>query len=154
MTELSILIEDFDRLEVGVVDELFALRRRVFVEEQDCDYEDRDGRDPGSRQVLGQVAGRLVACARILAERDGLWIGRIAVAPEARGAGFGRAIVAAALAAVAGDPRPRLMHAQAQLEDFYAAFGFRREGRPFLEDGIPHLLMRRPGDDAAAQRRP
>ena len=42
------------------------------------------------------------------------------------------------------------MHAQAQLEDFYGRFGFERQGAPFLEDGIPHLLMVRAGAESAA----
>lgn len=33
--------------------------------------------------------------------------------------------------------------AQTYLEDWYARFGFERNGPDYLEDGIPHLPMRR-----------
>jgi ElaA protein len=35
------------------------------------------------------------------------------------------------------------MGAQAHLEDWYGRFGFRRSGPGYVEDGIPHIPMRR-----------
>jgi predicted GNAT family N-acyltransferase len=37
-----------------------------------------------------------------------------------------------------------VMHAQRQVEGFYAGCGYSVEGDPFLEEGIPHVLMRKP----------
>ena len=39
--------------------------------------------------------------------------------------------------------------AQARLERFYRELGFEPVGRPYDEDGIPHLEMLRPGDRAS-----
>jgi ElaA protein len=36
-----------------------------------------------------------------------------------------------------------VLNAQAYLEDWYARFGFVRDGADFMEDGIPHVPMRR-----------
>lgn len=141
-------LRSFDELELRLLHDLYRLRAEVFVVEQVCPYQDIDGLDPAARHLLGLEGDRLVACARILDEDGAVWIGRIAVAPDARGRGLGRAVLDQALTVLADDPRPRKMNAQAQLEDFYASFGFRREGRPFLEDGIPHILMTRSASDA------
>jgi predicted GNAT family N-acyltransferase len=38
------------------------------------------------------------------------------------------------------------MHAQVHLQQFYEAFGFRREGGIFEECGIDHITMLREGE--------
>ena len=44
--------------------------------------------------------------------------------------------------ALCGD-EPIVLGAQAYLENWYERFGFRRTGPDYVEDGIPHLPMRR-----------
>jgi len=68
-------------------------------------------------------------------------IGRVATAPAARGRGLAASLMARALELV-GDG-PVVLDAQAQLEGWYARFGFAAGGPAFLEDGIPHVPMRR-----------
>ena len=41
--------------------------------------------------------------------------------------------------------RDVVLDAQAHLHDWYARFGFVRAGADFVEDGIAHVPMRRPG---------
>jgi ElaA protein len=132
--------------------ELYAivvLRERVFVVEQTCAYLDADGADPPSRHLwaeAGRAAGapvihaylRLVPAGVKFAEAS---LGRIVTAPEARGTGLGRALIARGLAALG--PGPVRISAQAHLERFYGEFGFRRAGERYLEDGIPHIEMLR-----------
>jgi ElaA protein len=36
-----------------------------------------------------------------------------------------------------------VLDAQTYVADFYASFGFEPQGAEFIEDGIPHLRMRR-----------
>ena len=38
---------------------------------------------------------------------------------------------------------PWVLDAQAHLSDWYGRFGFVAEGDEFLEDGIPHVTMRK-----------
>jgi predicted GNAT family N-acyltransferase len=124
-----------------------SIRTRVFVEEQDCPPEEEwDGHDETSRHVLGRVEGQPVATARwrtvpyeeeIVAKLE-----RFAVLPSHRGEGHGTQLVHH----VMGDARRAgfgtfLVHAQARLEDWYAAFGFASTGRTFQEVGIPHVEM-------------
>ena len=91
--DLDIRIRSFAEL---VLEELYAmlrLRSEVFVVEQDCPYNDLDGRDRDARHLLVHRGPDLVGCARLLEDEDGAWIGRIAVDPAARGQGVGAAIV-------------------------------------------------------------
>lgn len=125
-----------------------ALRSRVFVVEQRCAYLDPDGLDRGAWHLLGRdgCSGALLSCLRVLdagAKYAEPSIGRVVTAPEVRGAGHGRALFAEGLArCLSAWPARRIrLNAQARLEPFYAGFGFVREGAPFDEDGMPHVLM-------------
>ncbi|MFI7437041.1 GNAT family N-acetyltransferase [Micromonospora haikouensis] len=86
--------------------------------------------------------GGVVAYLRILADPGGLArIGRVVVAPGARGGGHAGRLMTEALAAV-GD-RPCVLEAQSHLVGFYARHGFAVSGPEYVEDGIPHTPMRR-----------
>jgi ElaA protein len=133
---------------------LWALRSDVFVVEQDCPYLDLDGRDlePGTTHLWVERAGVPVATLRVLddpaADGGALRIGRVATARACRGQGLAARLVSAvldgALSQGAGT-RDVVLDAQSHLVDWYARFGFVPSGRGFVEDGIPHTPMRRPG---------
>ena len=124
-----------------------GLRQAVFVVEQNCAFLDADGFDPDAVHGLGHDGnGKLVAVARILppgSKHAEPSIGRVAVATDVRRYGYGRAIMAAAMAEVQRlYPRsPVKIDAQAYLEKFYGSFGFVRSSEPFDEDGILHIAM-------------
>ena len=122
---------------------ILALRSAVFVVEQSCIYLDPDGRDlePDARQVWIERDGTVVAALRMLHEPDGsVRIGRVVTAASARGAGYASALMRHALALV---PDVDVwLGAQTYLADWYAQFGFVRDGAEYDEDGIPHLPMR------------
>jgi ElaA protein len=134
---------------------ILALRSAVFVLEQDCVYLDQDGRDlePDARQLWVERDGEVLATLRLLRDRSAATpaaeggagtarIGRVATAKSARGAGFAADLMRRALE-LAGDG-PIVLDAQSYLADWYARFGFVRDGADFIEDGIPHIPMRRP----------
>ena len=135
----------FADLDTATLYALMRLRVDVFVVEQHCAYPELDGRDtePGALHVwLADESARPLGYLRILADPDGVArIGRVAVARSARGAGLARRLMQAALRQV-GD-RPCVLDAQAGLVGFYAEFGFVVTGPEYLEDGIPHVPMRR-----------
>lgn len=128
---------------------IVALRERVFVVEQACAYLDADGADPVSRHVwAADAAGALHAYLRIVpagVKFAEVSIGRVITAPEARGRGLGRALMARGLALVGAVPVR--IGAQAHLERFYGELGFRRTSPDYDEDGIPHCEMLRPAPD-------
>jgi ElaA protein len=139
----------FGALSVAELYAILALRERVFVAEQRCPYVDADGHDQVARHLWAEVAppdGAAVihAYLRILPPGEKfpeLSIGRVVIAPEARGTGLGRELVRRGLAAV-GAAAVRI-GAQAHLEKFYRELGFRCASEPYLEDGIPHIEMLR-----------
>jgi ElaA protein len=130
-------------------DQLYAvlkLRCDVFVVEQNCVYPELDGRDlePGTRHFWLAAEGSTLpeAYLRLLEEPDGTFrIGRVCTARAARGRGYSRRLMEAALAEVG--QAACVLDAQTYVADFYASFGFEPQGAEFMDDGIPHLRMRR-----------
>ncbi|NAT79489.1 GNAT family N-acetyltransferase [Dickeya dadantii] len=132
--------------------DILRLRSQVFVVEQQCAYQDADGLDlvDDNRHVTAWQNGRLIACARLLAPHDGqdaVTIGRVVVAPEARGQQFGHQLLMHSQAACARHwpGRAQYLSAQAHLQHFYQQFGFVVCGDGYDEDGIPHVPMRTAG---------
>lgn len=128
---------------------LLALRQRVFVVEQNCPYLDLDDKDRRAWHLWRGTGAEMAAYLRYFAPGEiyaEASLGRIVTAPERRGGGLGRALVAEGLGRLEArfGRRPVRIGAQAYLERFYASFGFARRGPDYLEDGIPHLPMVRP----------
>ncbi|MFC3505247.1 GNAT family N-acetyltransferase [Micromonospora krabiensis] len=134
----------FADLDTRTFHDLLKLRVDVFVVEQNCPYPELDGRDvePGTRHLWLTDGGAPLAYLRILADPGGVArIGRVVVAPRARGGGHASRLMTEALAVV-GDG-PCVLEAQSYLVDFYARHGFTVSGAEYVEDGIPHTPMRR-----------
>ncbi|SCL31281.1 ElaA protein [Micromonospora nigra] len=139
-------IAPFTELDVRTFHDLLKLRIDVFVVEQSCPYPELDGRDvePGTRHAWLAEGGIPLAYLRILTEPGGVArIGRVVVAPTARGGGHAGRLMSAALDEAGG--RPCVLEAQSHLVGFYARYGFVVSGDEYLEDGIPHTPMRRDG---------
>lgn len=141
----------FDALAPSDLYDLLRLRAEVFVVEQACAYLDPDGKDcdPQVWHLLGRDAqGRLLAYLRLLPpglSYDEASLGRVVTSPSARGSGLGHRLMEQALPQLA-----RLwpgsdiqIGAQAHLADFYRRHGFEVCSDGYLEDGIPHVHMRR-----------
>jgi ElaA protein len=131
-------------LDAATLYRILALRAEVFVVEQECAYLDPDGRDlePNARQLWLERAGEVVATLRLLRDRDdSARIGRVATARSARGEGLAARLVLRALN-LAGEVDV-VLGAQSYLVDWYRRLGFERDGADYVEDGIPHVPMRR-----------
>jgi ElaA protein len=134
---------------------LCRLRVDVFVVEQECPYPELDGRDVEPATVHlwyerdGESGPETLATIRVLDDGAEKVIGRVATAIGARGQGLAAELIRRGIDLCAGAP----IHigAQAYLENWYEQFGFRKSGPGYIEDGIPHIPMRRPGDDEPAQ---
>jgi predicted GNAT family N-acyltransferase len=122
---------------------LCRLRVDVFVVEQQCPYPELDGRDlePGTVHLWVESDGRVAATIRVLDDGGTRAIGRVATAAGFRGRGLAGRLVHEGIARCAGFPIT--LGAQAHLEGWYERFGFRRSGPGYVEDGIPHVPMRR-----------
>jgi ElaA protein len=141
---LTVRSAAFAELDTTTLYALLKLRVDVFVVEQRCAYPELDGRDtePATRHLWLERAGATVGYLRMLAEPGGaVRIGRVAVARGARRQRLAGRLMAAALAEV-GD-RECVLDAQRHLTGFYRRLGFTPTGPEYLDDGIPHVPMRR-----------
>jgi ElaA protein len=139
---LKVLGLPFGHLDPEAVYAICKIRQDVFVVEQQCPYPDLDGRDvdPETRHVLLVADDALLGYARVVDDGDVWRIGRVLLAPDARGRGWADAIMDTALNLSKG--RDVVLDAQTPLAGWYATFGFDVAGPDFVEDGIPHTPMR------------
>jgi ElaA protein len=142
------IVLEWQRFEDFSTERLYRLlrfRQAIFVVEQGSPYPDLDGLDQAASHLLLSRDGALVGCLRLLPPPQ-LRIGRLAVAADRRREGFGRRLMAEALAHCrAGHPgQPILLTAQSPLVRFYESFGFLPVSQPFDDFGVAHVDMRRP----------
>jgi ElaA protein len=124
--------------------DIARLRSAVFVVEQECVYLDLDGRDvdTDAEHHWVETDGEIAAYARTLSEPDGTArIGRVVTAASARGRGIAGALIDALIERYGADVI--VLEAQSHLADWYRRFRFEITGDEYLEDGIPHVPMRR-----------
>lgn len=119
---------------------LYSIRNKVFTEEQgiaeDLVFDDSDDTATHFLVTNEYIA---LGCGRLLPDGK---IGRMAVLPEHRGQGLGRAMLDGIVEHARRSGYRRLyLHAQAQAAGFYEAAGFQPVGEPFEEAGIPHSAM-------------
>jgi ElaA protein len=149
MLDLSFRLRTFDDLTVDELYRILRLRVEVFIVEQDCPYQDVDGRDPQAFHLLGETpSGELVAYARLLPRGvsypEAAAIGRVVTSMAARGTGAGLRLMEEAIERCRerfGDDTPIRLGAQDYAIPFYRRLGFEPVGEGYLEDGIPHTTM-------------
>ena len=141
----KIFYKKFDNLSRKEIHDLFLLRSEVFVVEQDCVYQDIDGKDEKAEHVLVKKNNKIIAYARVLeySDRDNISIGRIVVSKKERGNSLGSDLLDFILKKIHQEKpkRPIKISAQAHLEKFYTDHGFKRTSNTYMEDGIPHISM-------------
>jgi putative N-acetyltransferase (TIGR04045 family) len=137
------------------LDAHFAVRRRVFVEDQALfERDDRDERDdrPATLHAVADVDGAIAGAVRLYPlDRAGLWKGdRLAVLPQARVHRLGGLLVAFAVR-TAGERGGHRMVAQIQPGNvrFFEHLGWTVDGPPAPYCGITHqpmaIALRAPG---------
>ena len=122
----------------------YAIRRRVFIEEQYVPEEiELDADDALAFHALATVGTQAIGCGRMLDRGDGeVKIGRMAVLPQFRGTGVGRDILRFLMdRARARGLRKAILHAQLSAEGFYLKEDFMPIGDIFYEAGIAHRKM-------------
>ncbi len=137
---------DFDGLSKRQLYAILRLRQEVFAVEQTSIYVDPDGLDLDAIHMAAWDGDQLLAYQRCLPpglQESESTLGRIVVAPDARGRDLGRDLVRRGIAHnLATWPGINIrIHAQAYLERFYSELGFVTEGELYDLDSIPHLEM-------------
>jgi ElaA protein len=148
---IHISVKTFQELQPLELYNLLRLRSAVFVVEQQCVYEDLDGKDIKAIHVIGYKGAAIVAYTRLFKPGDYMEkasIGRVVVKQSERKYGYGIDIMKASIAAIEQhfEEQEIQLSAQFYLKKFYNGLGFREIGETYLEDGIPHILMEKGKD--------
>ncbi len=125
----------------------YELRRLVFEVEQGVPRPlDRDAFDLNADHVVVfDDDGACVGTGRaVRLDARTCQIGRMATSPARRKSGVGAAVLEALerMAELRG-LREVLVHSQLPARAFYANRGYAAEGETFLEEGVPHVKMRK-----------
>lgn len=120
---------------------VFAIRREVFVDEQNCPPELEWEFEDESNHFLATADDEPAGASRWRKTDKGYKLERFAVLKKFRGYGIGQALVQAVLNDLPADAGYIYLHAQIQAVSLYEKFGFMKTGPEFEEAGIRHYKM-------------
>jgi ElaA protein len=146
MKNINWTIKHFIDLTPLEIYNMFFLRQKIFVVEQDCAYQDVDEKDKYSHHLFGFVGDSLSAYLRILPPNTSyneVSIGRVLVSEENRHLGIGKKLMKKGIedASKIFKTNSIRLSAQTYLVKFYESLGFKKVGEIYLEDNIPHIEM-------------
>lgn len=121
--------------------QVFAIRKVVFVDEQNCPPELEWDNEEVSVHFLATADGVPCGACRWRKTDNGYKLERFAVLKEFRGNGVGPLLVQAALNDLPAEADYIYLHAQLDAMKLYKKFGFVTEGDQFVEAGIQHFKM-------------
>src|SRR5690606_24351549 len=145
---MEIEVKEFEELSTKELYDVLQLRSEVFVVEQDCVYQDIDGKDERALHIMGWEDGILVAYTRCFQAGDYFdeaSIGRILVRENYRKLGYGHEITKASIKAIKTKYKADKIKISSQiyLVIFYESHGFKTTADRAMEAAIPHIAMGR-----------
>jgi len=123
------------------LEKVFAIRREVFVGEQNCPPELEWEFEDESTHFLATVDGVPAGASRWRKTDKGYKLERFAVLKRFRNMGVGQELVKMVLSDLPGDATYIYMHAQLPAISLYQRFNFEKTGPEFEEAGIKHYKM-------------
>jgi ElaA protein len=143
---IHIVVKGFDQLSTSELYDILQLRSEVFVVEQNCVYQDLDGKDLNALHIMGYKNKKIVAYTRVFKPNDyfeNASIGRVVVSKDQRKHKYGIDIMKASIKAIEEhfNETKIVLSAQTYLKHFYNSLDFEETGKEYLEDGIPHIKM-------------
>jgi len=123
------------------LEKVFAIRREVFVGEQNCPPELEWENEDVSTHFLATVDGEPAGASRWRKTDKGYKLERFAVLKKFRGYGVGQALVKTVLDDLPADAGYVYLHAQIDAVSLYERFNFKKVGEQFEEAGIQHFKM-------------
>ena len=139
-------LKKFKELKAEEIYKILEIRNEVFIVEQQCAYQDCDGKDENAYHLYLQDNDKIIAYLRILKKGvsyDEISIGRVLVHKNYRGKGIAREMMLKAINFIESNLNEKEIKIQAQsyLVDFYKSLGFKETSNEYLEDNIPHIDM-------------
>lgn len=148
---MKLILKHFSELTPSELYKIIQARIAVFVVEQECAYQELDGKDLDAWHLWYEDEDGVSAYVRLLDKGvsypDACSIGRVITVK--RGTGLGLKIMLEAVRLVRekyGCKRIRI-GAQRYAKGFYEKAGFIQSGGEYLEDGIIHIEMTNEGDE-------
>jgi len=146
MKKMKWEIRKFNELSGDEVYEILKLRSEIFVVEQECIYEDCDGKDKNSYHLFAKENGQIILYLRILEKGisyDEISIGRVLIYKEYRGKGLAKLMMTRAIQFIENTLNEKIVRISAQeyLLNFYLSLRFVKVSEVYLEDNIPHVEM-------------
>ncbi len=141
---MDLTVKHFDELTTRELYDVLQARVAVFVVEQDCPFQEIDGKDFFSHHVFYSENGQIQAYVRVVEPHQGradVSIGRVLTVK--RGTGLGKEIMREGIRVAGEKLNAKRIHLEAQsyARGFYEQLGFRQISEEFLEDDIPHIEM-------------
>lgn len=139
-------VKPFNEFSLDELYEVLQLRTEIFVVEQNCPYQECDGKDKASFHLLGFMDKKLVAYARLLpvgvSYENYCSIGRVLVKNGFRNHSYAKDLMKYAIDYCETVFECAIkISAQEYLKEFYIQLGFQEISLPYLEDNIPHISM-------------
>ena len=143
---MKIVLKHFHELTIQELYNILQLRSEVFVVEQNCIYQDIDGKDQKAVHIFIKENKDVLAYSRVFNEGEYFEnpsIGRVVVKKEKRGTELGKKIMVEGAKYIKETFTNKKIEISAQkyLKDFYKDLGYKFTGNEYLEDGIPHIRM-------------
>lgn len=138
----------FEELNTTELYDILQLRAEVFVVEQNCPYNDVDGKDLKCGHLWAVLENKIIACTRIVPPNvsyDEASIGRVASHADYRHLKLGHQLMSHSLQIIENiyDTTSVRISAQSYLKEFYKKYGFQQVSDEYMEDDIPHIEMLR-----------
>ncbi len=141
---MELTVKKFDELTTSELYEIIKARIQIFTVEQNCAYQDLDGKDFYCYHVFFSENGKILAYCRVAPKGliyENVTIGRVITV--ARGTGLGKKLMLTALEVAKKKFSADIISigAQIQAQGFYEKCGFVSTDKKYIEDGIPHVMM-------------
>lgn len=119
----------------------WAIRKQVFVVEQNCPEVLEWEHEQESVHYLARIKGEAVGTARWRVTDEGIKLERFAVLEAHRKKGVASALLQRILSDISDKQQKVYLHAQTYAAAVYAHFDFEPVGANFWEAGIEHIKM-------------
>lgn len=141
-------IKKFEELEKDEIYQIAQLRNDIFIHEQSMDMRNLDAMDYIADHAFIKEGYSLVCYMRIhkIDEKNKIYqISRVVTHRDFRGKSLAKKLLTEVMEYIDKelDAKEVRIMAQEYVSDYYASFGFKREGEVFDDGGIEHIWMKR-----------